>query len=207
MSVFAFPDTNVLMEFRPIHEIEWREFLSAEDDNISIVIAQQVTAELNQHKSGNQRRRRERARRGTKELEQYEFATGIPGRPRVKVQIGLQPPSRAFLNSHHLEPEEGDDRIIGLMLLLKESSPNARFVLVSDDINHRQRARGYGLEALGLPEEERLPPEADPRDQTIKEQQQRIRDMEDVLPKLAAVSSWRSWRLCAPHRSVWPTHS
>jgi PIN domain len=187
MPTIAFPDTNILMEFRPLREIPWRKLLDVPKGEVLLVIAQQVTGELNQHKGGSDKRRRDRAKRATKDLEQFETSGHVPGFEGLRVVFGQQPPAQAFLTGNHLVADEGDDRILGSMLLMRQSNPNDQIILVSDDINHRQRAKGYGFDARGIPDEFRLPAEADPRDAKIKEQDARIRELTDVVPILELV--------------------
>jgi predicted ribonuclease YlaK len=160
VAVRVFPDTNVLLEFKSLREIPWRELLGT-DEEILIVVAQQVTAELNKHRMGPNARLQKRARRATQELDRYEKAVKVPDQDGVRLIFGLRPPSAALFKKRNLEQSQGDDWIMASMLLEKASHRKDRFVLVSADINHRQRARGYGLDAIGVPEEYALEPEAD----------------------------------------------
>jgi hypothetical protein len=185
MPVLAFPDTNVLMEFKPLREIRWHELLGvAEGEAIQLVIAPQVTAELARHKGGKDQRKKERAKRAIRELEQYESANAVPGHPGVTVVFGQKPPSKALLDEHGLEWDEGDDRIIASMMLARQEDPAARIFLVADDVNCRHRAKGHHFEARGLPEEYEQPAEPDPAEAKIRQLEQRKRELEDQVPNL-----------------------
>src|SRR5438876_11862282 len=162
MTIKAFPDTNILMEYRPLHEIPWRTILGTEEA-IVLLIAPQVTQELNQHKGGKDRRKQDKAKRATKDIDTYDTNNGVV-REGVTLEIFARPVPKPFLNENGLDTEEGDDRIIGGMLLAKQVDSLQRYVLVSEDINHRHRAKGFGFETCAVPEEYRLPGEADPRD-------------------------------------------
>lgn len=187
MPILVFPDTNILMEYKSIREIDWRKVLGVPEEEIGLVIAPQVTTELGQHKSGKDARKRERAKRATRELERYEESSEVPGRPGVIVILGSRPPSRKLLADHNLEWDDGDSHIIGSMHLVRKESPDARIVLVSDDVNHRQRAKGQRFEAVGLPEEYEQPSEPTQDELKLRKLEEQVRQYEDSRPKLRLV--------------------
>src|SRR5713101_6607023 len=112
--VRVFIDTSVLMEFKPVREIDWKDLLQTTDE-VVVVIAPIVTKELNTHKHGKDARKRDKARSATKEIGKLHKGQQIEGRPGVTVDFGRHP-SLALLAEHDLEWDAGDDQLLGSML-------------------------------------------------------------------------------------------
>src|SRR5439155_7355185 len=80
-----------------------------------------------------------------------------------------------------------------------------RIVIVSDDVNLRQRAEQLGFDAIEPPERYERAAEADPRDTTIEQLQKKIQQYQDTRPKLSLSFANGSQELQVPPlRSIDP---
>lgn len=182
MGIRAFVDTSLLMEFKPIREIDWKQLLETAE-KIVVTIAPIVTKELGNHKHGRDPRKRDRARSATKEIALLHRGQEIEGRPGVTVDFSGNP-SRELLGTHDLEWDAGDDQLLGSMLVERGKTRDT-IVLISDDLNLRQRSHQLGFKALAPLEKYERTPESDPRDATIRRQAEMIKKYEDTRPQLA----------------------
>ncbi len=180
MAIRAFVDTSLLMEFKPIREIDWKDLLQTTDD-VVVVIAPIVTKELDAHKHGKDFGKRDRARQAIKEISTLKKGKEIDGRPGVTVDY-CGPPSRELMGKHDLEWDAPDDQLLGSMFVMQGKTQD-RIAVVADDMNLRQRAEQLGFDAIEPSEKYERAAEADPRDLTIERQKEEIRQYEDKHAK------------------------
>lgn len=178
--MYAFLDTNVLIHFPFVNEIDWPKVLTSKQ--VCLVIAPIVLTELDNVKDGMTKPgRRELAGKVSKfittSLEKVDpgLETPLPERPNTTVMyfgeddLTIKP---------QLRNDKQDDHLIAAMLHFKEKCPSFSTVLIAGDNNCRFRARGFNLiarnpEELGL-EKRPLP---------ITEEEKRLRQLEKIIPK------------------------
>src|SRR5688572_6740645 len=102
-SVTAFIDTNALLHYPPIKEIDWCEVCSA--DAVTIVLCLPVIKELDRYKADG--RLGERAAKRIREILHHQGRTIRPG---VSIHI-YNVPLRSSEFPDTLSPDEPDDRI------------------------------------------------------------------------------------------------
>ncbi len=147
--VYAFLDTNLLLHFTMLDEVDWCQVL--EVSAVCLVLAPIVIHEMNEHKddSSNARRQR-RARDVLRKLDALlPEAAGQEGSVRKGVTI-CELPRHPQLDwaATGLDPAQGDDRLIASMLQFQHDQPSAYVRLVTADGPLRRKARYHSLQAV-----------------------------------------------------------
>lgn len=184
-----FVDTNVLLHFKPLREIDWGALLTVEGitvAHVEIVVARAVVAEIDKQKWANPNRKiRDRAGRISRELEQAweEHYRGQPQLLRGAYGLVVQlRDSDAAFETHDLRREVADDALIAAML--GHQADGTTLVLVSGDTGPRMTARSHGLRVIAPPSVDRLPGEEDVIAKELKKLRQEnavLRSKEPVL--------------------------
>src|SRR5581483_10379904 len=195
MPTRAFVDTSFLMEFKPVREIDWKPLLETDEDVI-VVVAPIVTKELRNHKNGKDPRKSARARTAMQELAALRKTKQVEGRPGVTIGF-CGNPSRALMEEHLLEWDQGDDQLLGSMLKERTRTTD-RIVLIADDSNLLQHAEQLRFEAVEPPDKYERRPESDPRDAKIKKLEEAVRQHEDKHAKLSLTFPDGSQELQSP---------
>jgi hypothetical protein len=137
-------DTNVLLEFMPPAQIDWRSILPA--SAVRLVVPLRVIEELDLLKFD--RRRPERADRARRILPQLSAVVGAGGEPRevregttIEVLVGPAPRYR---------PADGDEEVL-LTCQELEQFGGRPVTLVSADTGIRLRAQALGIRAIPMP--------------------------------------------------------
>src|SRR5882762_1630450 len=108
--IVAFPDTNLFMHFRPLSEIDWREFLQA--SSVEIKIAPVVTRELEEQKTLNPSRKlRERAATALRLLHGYLGHGQV--REGVTLEFLINELNADAASARGLNLQINDDRLVG----------------------------------------------------------------------------------------------
>jgi hypothetical protein len=178
-----FVDSNVLLHYRGLGEIDWRALAAAhgiEPQVLRVVVAAVIVREIDEQKFANKSGKiRKRAQRLSLELEQAALAAeaGTPQKVRGGVPLIVQVrDSRSAFDTHDLRPRVADDELLAAML---GHQPTAT-VLVSADAGARMGARRYGLRAIAPDESDRLPGEED----ELSKLQRELATLKNKEPKL-----------------------
>jgi len=108
-ALYVFPDTNLLMHFRRIDELDWTALSGATD--IVVVLAPAVVKELGKHKDQHPSRKlRQRARNLNSWLRELRTRQDRHLKNGVTLEVATKEPT-AFLMGD-LDPAVNDDRII-----------------------------------------------------------------------------------------------
>src|SRR5271163_2150101 len=84
--VLVFLDTNLLMEYKPLQDLDWCKQLNAKD--VLLIVSRGVTADLQKNKYSDVSRRRDRANQALRLLGKVPDAGGpIEVRSHVQIQI------------------------------------------------------------------------------------------------------------------------
>ena len=172
--VVIFPDTNILMQYQPIENIDWLTMVGA--STVQLVIPPEVLDELEKHKQDSNSRRQKRARSVLSRFREIK-AKRWEVRPGVSLSFGRLRVTDTDVSGFGLDPKSTDHRIITQILLHRLSSQN-RALFCADDFGAQTRAEEVGVEVLELSETLRLAAEADPKDADIAELQKKVRALE-----------------------------
>lgn len=183
MPKFAFLDTMIYLHYKPVEDLSWPDLL--ETDQVHILVPLVTIGELDKQKDTSaQRKLRERARRILQRLEGWEETQPTELRAGVDIQIHYRLPKLDFAE-HDLDPSRNDNVLIATALDYKQQNPGVDVVLVTQDTTPRIVARARGLSVAKLPDELKLPVEADPVEQENRELRKQLEKLQAVSPKLS----------------------
>lgn len=172
--IYAFLDTNIFLQFKPLQEIPWEDLLGTE---YTLVVPITVINELDQQKNSDKSRVRKRAKSALRLIEGLDLtSTTLP------LEIGSKEPQGAIFSKYALDPNIGDDRIIASILEFEE--PLQSCVLVSDDTGIRIKAKNKQIACQRIGEEYRLPTETSDEQKTITRLRKEILHLQNNKPKL-----------------------
>lgn len=181
--VLLFVDSNVLLHYRPLVEIDWRALAAAhciDPQALRVVVAAVIVREIDEQKFANKSGKiKKRAQRLSLELEQAALAAeaGTPQKLRGEVPLIVQVrDSRSAFDTHDLRPRVADDELLAAML----GHQPITTVLVSADAGARMGARRYGLRAIAPNESDQLPGDED----ELSKLQREIATLKNKEPKL-----------------------
>jgi rRNA-processing protein FCF1 len=175
-------DTNILMHFRRINEIDWTTIAGA--DECRLLIAPVVIRELEKHKvQHSSAKLRDRAG------EIISYLVGLAGATDGATVI-RQGATLDFLDheplldfaQHRLSREIADDQLIASAIELGEAYENVSIVSNDAGLGIKLRSRPVGL--VRLPEELRLPSAEDAERKEIRDLRQQLARLQSRLPKL-----------------------
>jgi hypothetical protein len=181
-----FPDTNLFFECRKASDLPWRELPGvAQDEDIRLIVPAAVVTEIERHKSKGNSRTAKRARDASallrKALESPDHRTEIRNaNPRVILEI--PPPIKVdFSPLQNLDPGRPDHLLAEYAARLK-GEPNLR--VLSDDTLLVVALHSLGFTPVLIPEDWKLAPEKDERDDKIDNLQEELRAFKQNTPEI-----------------------
>jgi predicted ribonuclease YlaK len=125
--VYLFPDTNVLVQCRPLDQIDWSGW--KDFDEVHLVISRPVQAEIDDQKNKGGDRLAKRARAASSKIRDLITGDGPllvrPTGPSVKMFLDpLLRPSRELADV--LDYSRADDELVGLVHAFSPSRMRAR---------------------------------------------------------------------------------
>jgi len=187
----AYVDANVLIEFRQLDSIPWREVLGRTD--AVLVISRVAFDELDKFKDapGPPRKKRQRAAKTAKWLSGLLFGNGAE-RP-VRIQEGLyvdydDAPLPADIwtlpGIEPLDPVLNDHRQVAHLLLARKRKPEHEITFVTHDCGAGRAAAFRGLPTINMPEDHKVADEPDPEQKELLGLRKRLAELESRAPKL-----------------------
>jgi len=185
-ATFGFVDTNVLLHFPPIDQINWTDLLGAR--KIILVITSVVIRELNKHKDAPiSPKLRDRATSILRRLYEYSEQEGVVEvRDNVELQFHTHEPLLNFA-SEGLAREIPDDYLVATVLGFSRKFPKLKVAVITNDLGLKLKAQAYGIRTLRPPDDMRLPDEVDPGHKRIRELEERVRLLQLQIPDLKLV--------------------
>lgn len=175
--VYLFLDTNSFLEFQPFESIKWTEICGEQE--FAIVIAPVVIRELNKHKDNSRGRKRERARKARKRIN--EIVRGIiPSKLNVLI---CKNPSKEAFEHPDFHKDIADDWLI--FSAYEFDAGNDKKVIISNDSGIFIIAQQFGLNSIEIPDKYLVPFELTDEEIQIKELQKRLAEYESTLPKVS----------------------
>ena len=182
-----FTDTNFFFECRKASDLPWRELPGvAQNEEIQLIIPAAVVTEIERHKSKGNSRTAKRARDASallrKALESRDHRTEIRGvNPRVTVEI--PPPIKVdFSRFPNLDPGRADHQIAAEYGARLKDNPD--LTVLSDDTLLVVALHSLGFNPVLIPEDWKLAPEKDERDDKIDELQQELKTFKQSVPEI-----------------------
>jgi PIN domain len=180
--LILFPDTNVFLQCRALHELPWGD--CGKVDEIELLIGAPVQDEIDRLKGDGNSRRSRRARE-TNSL--FRSALASPDESLAlrqsapKVILRFPPPLPPQRESAEtLDLTRPDDQLLDEVMHFRRVEPSAQ--ILSGDTGMMLRARRLGIPLIAVPDSWLLPPEKDERDR-------KIRALEDQVAALRAAEA------------------
>lgn len=179
------PDTNLLMQCRPLSELPWSDITDSEE--ITLDISRPVQAEIDAHKSKGSGRLSRRARTASallrKTLREDDGCTVIRNaEPRVTLVIrnDLRPDPDL---TEQLDYSERDDQLVGIVHAFASGNQDGPIKLLTHDTGPMASARMVGVEYIEIPDTWLLPPETDDAQRMIATLEAENRRLRSAEPK------------------------
>jgi rRNA-processing protein FCF1 len=194
-----FPDTNLFLHYRPINEIDWCVLVKARP--VEIKIAAVVTRELEEQRVVHPVRKiRERATSAVKLLQKYIGQSEV--RDGVSLHFLTDDPTPDYAAAQNLNLFLADDRLIGTYLLHRAADPNARCLMVTNDLPLTVKLTHRQIEFISLDDSLLLPSEPDPLEKKYKQVEAellRYKSREpDLAIKFSSGQNYARFRLAVP---------
>ena len=168
--LYLFLDTNVLVQCKPLEELDWLKW--REFDEIQLIISRPVQSELDDQKNKGNDRLARRARRASSLLK--EIITSDHGHklirdlnPTVKVSVRLDLRPEPSL-SNDLDYDHADDRLVGIVKAFAAVERHPAPRLLTHDVGPMASARAVGVTIKSVPDDWLLPPEPSEADKRIR---------------------------------------
>lgn len=168
-ALYAYLDTNTVLEFTPPSDNDWCKLLGAND--VVLVITHILIKELESKKDGGDRgvplRKRKRAGALLKQFEKSFFPNEREGAVEVHLRTGVrmiyspEPIPEEMFTTNGLDQKVRDAHFVAAALL--RHNAGGRVCIVANEYGLRMMARGFKLRVFDMNEEWRLrePPEPD----------------------------------------------
>jgi hypothetical protein len=180
---YLFVDTNVLLHYRRIEEIDWLNLSNSPE--VVIVLCPAVIRELDHHKvSHPQNKFRQRAQAIITSF--YSRLSGAESdliRDGVRIEFLAEDPNLDF-GKHNLRTELADDWIIASILEWRQKHPSDQTIIVSADLGVSIKAKTQKIPALMPLEADKLAEELDADEKRIKKLQEELAEAKSALPNL-----------------------
>lgn len=181
--LFAFVDTNVILHYRPVAEIDWRKVCG--EKAVTIMLCMPVIDELDRKKSDP--RLGQRAKDRIRDLQQR---SGKTIRPNVTLQI-----------YHDPEDDSGvGDRGIAKIVAAYRDREGAKVAVITEDWGMMQRCEGLAVPWVTPPEQQRLPDDEGEDKKEIRKLRRQVLEFQNKQPKLdLTYSPSQTQELTRPH--------
>lgn len=163
----AFIDTNVILHYRPICDIDWCKVCG--EKPVTIMLCMPVIDELDRKKSDP--RLGQRAKDRIRDLQQR---AGNTLRENVTLQI-----------YHDPEDDAGSgDKSIGRIVAAYRDRQGVNVVVITEDWGMMQRCEALGIRTVTPPAEQRLPDDESDDKKQIRKLQRELLELQNKQPRL-----------------------
>jgi hypothetical protein len=168
--LYLFPDTNLFVQCRPLHELGWMAW--KEFDEVHLMVSRRVQSEIDHQKNSGSDRLGRRARAASGFLRDIILYGGgqkvvRDAGPLVKLLIvpELQPNPEL---SDRLDYQEPDDRLVGTAHAFRQNNPGTDVRILTHDTGPMASAVMVDLVVAPIPDDWLLPPESTDAEKKIK---------------------------------------
>jgi len=181
-----FPDTNILLQCRPLQELPWTEL--GDHAEYHIVIAPTVLQELDKHSHDGNSRRSKRSKAAIALIDKVVISSSSyyivrEASPRLTVSLGDHPPENAAL-PYPLDKSFPDHRILFEFISFAQLNPSAHAVYLTIDRAMSALAKKLNVPFRQAPDGWRLPPEQSADDKRIKALETEVQNLKAEQPDI-----------------------
>ena len=182
--LYLFPDTNLFIQCRPLHELPWSELGDFEE--IHLVVSRTVQREIDDQKSRGNGRVAQRAR-STYPL----FRKIVTGNLEYEV-VSDNPLVKVFIQSPSLPDEElsktldyskPDEQIVGCCSRYKRENPALDVHLLTHDTGPMMSAKTIKLPFIPIPDKWLIPPEHNESERKIARLESELTQLKRTEPQ------------------------
>jgi len=180
--VALFPDTNILLHYKPLCEIDWLSVAKAK--TVKILLCGQVIHELDKHKYDA--RLSHRADSAISLIHSIRTAGG-----QVRDGVSLDVTNIQVSDDEipaHLSPDHQDTQIILTAKKYCAANPDERVLIVTGDFGMELLCKSNGVACISLDEALRLPAVQDEERKKYQQAVQELASIKNRLPSLSLVA-------------------
>lgn len=180
---YLFLDTNVLLHYRRIEEIDWLSLSGSTD--VVIVLCPAVIRELDHLKVGHpQKKFRKRAQEIVAMLHRrLNASSDEPIREKIRFEFMVADPVLDFAEQK-LRPELPDDWLIASSIAWKTDHPNDEIKIVTADLGVSLKAKTKAIPTLFPLETDKIVDEIDADEKRILQLQKELAEARNCQPRL-----------------------
>ncbi len=172
--LIVFLDTNSLLHYPCIKDIDWRSLCKA--DVVRLMLSRQVLKELDEKKSHPTLR--DRAIRTIKEIDEL-----IENGGKIRDKVSIEPYMKEIPASDYpqdLDPKAQDDKIICQAMTCAEENAPVKVVIVSEDINMKIRSKMFKLGVIVPAQKSRM---ENPTTEIERERNKAVKELNELKNK------------------------
>ena len=179
--VHLFCDTNLLLQCKPLEELDWSAWDSYE---VQVIVTKPILREVDHRKNqGNSRvaRRARTANTTFRKMRPSGVKVVRDANPRVTLNVQPQHKYSSEL-ADTLNYEERDDQLVGTLHRFVKENPDTDARLLTHDTTPLYTAESVGLKAETIPAGWLLPPERDEQQKKIGALQEEVKQLRRAEP-------------------------
>ncbi len=194
-------DTNILVEFRSLAELPWKE-LAPNATSIRLIVPTKVGTEMDQHKfsSGRLRKRAADFAELARRIEDSEDRPVRLSPPDADIAVTIEfgPLYRTKdLDGEQFDLDDPDNRVVAEATMIARNIPD--LILLADDSLPIRLARHVGLLHVRPPRSWRRPADGDERDETIADLRRQLGPQPNLVLNFPATADHnRRYDLVSP---------
>lgn len=174
--VYLFPDTNVFIQCKPLHELNWSEW--KEFDEVNLIVSRPVQAEIDRQKGGGNTRLSKRARKTSSMfrdilLSEEKYLEVRTSKPTVRLYLKQDIKPDESL-SDQLIYGERDDQLVGITSSFAKLHSENQVFLLTHDTGPMTSADMVGVKFIPIPDEWLMAPETNESDKQITKLQAEV---------------------------------
>lgn len=183
--IHYFIDTNVLIQCRPLSEIDWHAFCDA--DEVRLIISRPVQSEIDDQKNKGGDRLARKARKASTLIREIVLSDSGLKNVREKdpvVTLGVDGMIRPDPSlGDKLDYNKPDDQLVGIVHAFACANPEESAYLLTHDTGPLVTARALRVRFTPVPDEWLLPPEPSEADKKLRNLEAEIARLKDHEPK------------------------
>ena len=177
---YIFVDTNLLIHYQPIEELDWSKIVSGKD--FTILIPLKVVRELDNHKHSHKNFVQKQSRKILPKLYKYlDDKSNLPENLDIKI-LEEDPPENVFKNNNLNTNINDDDEIIASIIHYRSTNDIDDISLITADYGMLLKARNYNINAVKIPDKYSLPSSESTEEKKIRKLENEVRKLKSTFP-------------------------
>ena len=184
--VYLFPDTNLFIQCKPLHELDWSDW--KEYDEVCLIVSRPVQAEIDKQKGGGNTRLSKRARTTSSMfreilLSEEKYREIRDSKPIVKLYLRQDIKVDESLTVQ-LTYSERDDQLVGIASSFSKLNNEKQVFILTHDTGPMTSADMVGVKFIPIPDEWLMAPENSESDKKIAKLQTELSRLKKMEPDI-----------------------